>query len=264
MDLQAFLRGRATDSLLRLDDAITAAGLYKLPLLAVEENALALGILPKRYIRNCLSCKQQLRLLRSGVSIIGCGGLGGTVTEILARIGVGRLRLVDPDRFEEHNLNRQRFSAVDHLGKWKVEVAAEELRRINPAIQIDIVKTPFSREDIIAADVVVDALDSGSKRLQLAELCITHGKPLVHGAVREWYGQTGIQTETNTLFSLLYPPNKLATADAPPKVLAPTVTTIAGLQAAEVCKLLLDIKSPLTKHWLSSNLIDCDFDLIPF
>ncbi len=69
-----------------------------MPLSVIEETALKLSILPRRYMRNGLSCKQQLRLFLAKVSIIGCGGLGGSVAESLARIGFGNLRLVDPDR----------------------------------------------------------------------------------------------------------------------------------------------------------------------
>ena len=80
----------------------------------VEQTALEMEIIPERYTRNMttLSAKDQHHLLGCTVCVVGVGGLGGSVAEILARIGVGRLRLVDSDHFEDSNLNRQRLSLI--------------------------------------------------------------------------------------------------------------------------------------------------------
>ncbi len=257
-----FLNDTSTDSLLDLSVGIQAADSFDLHLAEIEEIALEHDLLPKRYMRNGLSCKQQLRLFRSKISIIGCGGLGGAVAETLARIGFGNLRLVDPDKFEEHNLNRQRFATCDLLGHWKVEAAKARLVRINPALKVIPVKKEFGIEDIKWADVIIDGLDCGQKRLHLATLCDKSEKALIHAAVREWFGQVGVHNKNNALVRNLYQSNP-AIKTQPPKVLAPAVSTIANLQVVELCKLLLGIKSPLTTHWLSCNLLDCEFELLP-
>lgn len=247
---------------LSLADAQAMAVSGNLALAEVEEQALLLGIMPRRYLRNGLDCPQQLRLQRARVAVIGCGGLGGSVAEALARLGVGSLRLVDPDSFEEHNLNRQRFATVETLGKAKVEAAREALLVVNPAIRIETARAGFGERDVLAVEVVVDALDSAGRRLDLAALCRRHGRPLVHGAVRDWYGQVGIATTTNDLIADLFPRAELAAA-SPPGVTAPTVALVAALQAAEAGKLLLGLPSPLKGNWLSCNLLSCEYELVP-
>jgi molybdopterin/thiamine biosynthesis adenylyltransferase len=100
----------------------------------VEIAALRQHIIPDRYLRNMktLSEADQIRLLESTVCIVGMGGLGGLVTETLARMGVGRFRLVDGDVFEAHNLNRQLFSGVDLIGMSKVEAAVARRENDQP------------------------------------------------------------------------------------------------------------------------------------
>ena len=85
----------------------------------VELAALRGGIAPWRYVRNLgtIGLDGQAKLLQSAVSVVGLGGLGGYVTEALARMGVGRLVLIDGDVFEEHNLNRQLLSGESVLGQ---------------------------------------------------------------------------------------------------------------------------------------------------
>jgi molybdopterin-synthase adenylyltransferase len=89
--------------------------------------SLTLGISPHRYLRNreAVSLEDQLRLASSQVTVIGAGGLGGHVIHLLSRIGVGCLVVVDCDRFDETNLNRQIFCTMDSLGKPKAHIASE-------------------------------------------------------------------------------------------------------------------------------------------
>ncbi|NNK56468.1 MAG: HesA/MoeB/ThiF family protein, partial [Desulfofustis sp.] len=96
----------------------------------IQLAALRQGIVPEVYARNQkrLSCADQIKLLQSHVAVIGLGGLGGTVTEILARIGIGTLTLVDGDRFDDSNLNRQLLSSTEVLGKPKASVAEARVK----------------------------------------------------------------------------------------------------------------------------------------
>src|SRR6185369_3162533 len=109
----------------------------------VEEVALDRGILPARYQRNrkAISVQDQLTLFRSRVAVIGCGGLGGYVVEELARLGVGTIVVIDPDVFEEHNLNRQLFSSPANLDTAKVEAAAKRIGEVNPAVNLVPIQT---------------------------------------------------------------------------------------------------------------------------
>src|SRR5512147_1622181 len=104
----------------------------------VEAAALAAGVVPLRYSRNMrsLSCEDQTVLLGAAAAVVGLGGLGGTVVEILARLGVGRLAVIDGDRFEDSNLNRQLLSSVEDLGRSKADVARERIHRVNPSVKV--------------------------------------------------------------------------------------------------------------------------------
>src|SRR5262245_31668460 len=79
---------------------------------------------------------EQEQLRQSRVAIIGMGGVGGVHLITLARLGVGKFTIADPDRYELANMNRQYGARVDTLGRAKVEVMAEEVRRINPDVDI--------------------------------------------------------------------------------------------------------------------------------
>ena len=262
--LRQFIARHTVDGCIALADELAAAASQGLPLRKIEEQGLILGVMPRRLMRNCLSCAQQLRLLRARVAVIGCGGLGGTVAEILTRLGVGSLRLVDPDIFEEHNLNRQRFATLETLGFPKVSAAKSALKAINPVTEIEVIQSEFCKADVQAAEIIVDCLDSAGKRQVLATLCKTLNRPLIHGAVQEWYGQVGVATSANDLIASLYP-STLNNSPLPlsPRVIAPTVSAIASLQAAETCKFLLNLPSALNYSWLSCNLLDSEYDCIP-
>ncbi len=227
---------------------------------AVETLALEHSILPLRYKRNGLSPAEQLKLLRSSVAIIGCGGLGGRNAEILGRTGVGRLILTDPDVFSETNLNRQIFCTRENLGQAKVTVLGEALQQINPALDISLHQHPFDISSITGADIVIDALDSADARKELATLCRTMDLPLVHGAVKGWYGQLGVDSCSNNIISTLYRQGGEGTT--PPRVLPVTVGLIAALQAAEACKLILGRGPVRDNGWLQCDLYNGDFEAI--
>lgn len=227
----------------------------------VENHALEHSILPARFKRNSLSCDEQLRLFQSRISIIGCGGLGGRTAELLARLGIGHLILTDPDSFSESNLNRQSFCTTETLGQNKVDVIAGELKKINPVLEITRNIEPFKEHSIAGADIIIDGLDSTEARIELAALCQIHDIPLVHGAVKEWYGQAGVERVGNPLINTLYS-LKSGKETSPPRVMVMNVALIAAIQAAETCKLLLGHHSPLTNGWLQTDLLYCEYETL--
>jgi molybdopterin/thiamine biosynthesis adenylyltransferase len=218
-------------------------------------------VVAERYIRNGFSAGEQKALQCATVSIIGCGGLGGRTAELLTRLGIGSLVLTDPDVFSESNLNRQLFCNMETLGQAKTTVVARELQKINPALHIHSFVQAFDASSVSGADIVIDALDSGNARKQLATLCHQQNIPLVHGAVNSWYGQVAVGHPASPLMTTLYPDsNKL---DTPPNVLPMTVSLIASMQTAEVCKYILRQDSPLQKSIsLQCDLLHCQYELI--
>jgi len=165
------------------------------PVREVELAALEAGIVPWRYVRNVgtIGLDGQAKLLRSAAAVVGLGGLGGFVAEALARMGVGRLILIDRDVFEEHNLNRQLLSGEANLGELKSESARQRVAEINSAVEVTAHAAMLTRESLpqllAGADVVVDALDRLPIRLVLQEGVQALGVPMVHGSIAGFLGQ---------------------------------------------------------------------------
>jgi molybdopterin/thiamine biosynthesis adenylyltransferase len=179
-------------------DACEIAEKIRLPLATIECAALEAGIVPERYSRNqkSLSNPDQLRLLRSHVAIIGLGGLGGTVTEILARIGIGRLTLVDGDCFDESNLNRQLLSSPANVGQSKAETAKLRVQEINPAVKVRTIPEFFRADNAQAilhgAQLAIDCLDTIADRFILEEGCRKASIPLISAAIAGSSGQATV------------------------------------------------------------------------
>ena len=134
MSVKRFLAEKADGQLLSWVDQREMMSRFELDCAAAEVLILQGGYLPARYQRNqqMIPTKQQLRLFQSKVAVVGCGGLGGYILEELARLGVGQIVAIDPDVFEEHNLNRQLLSTIDSLGVAKTEAAVGRIAAINP------------------------------------------------------------------------------------------------------------------------------------
>jgi molybdopterin/thiamine biosynthesis adenylyltransferase len=269
--LPEFLQSGAEQNLLPWACHLAAAEEFRVSLAEVEGVALSLGLMPSRYQRNLqtITVQNQLKLFRSRVAVIGCGGLGGYVIEELARLGVGTLVAIDPDVFEEHNLNRQLLSTTSALGRAKVEMAAERVAEINPATTLLPVQTPYAPERAAellgGAQVVVDALDSIPTRLALAKSCAEMQIPLVHGAIAGWYGNVCTQLPGDRSIESLYghsPQQRGVEQQLGNPSFTPAV--VASLESAEVCKLLLGLGKVLRSRCLVINLFDMSFDEIPF
>jgi len=161
----------------------------------VEILALENEIVPERYQRNVgtIGINGQVRLLKSKIVIIGLGGLGGIVLELLARMGIGNIVVVDGDVFEESNLNRQLLCRENNLGLSKTEAAFERVKNINQGIEVDAHFTPIKEENvgeiIDRVDVVIDALDNIPSRFLVEKGAKKMGIPLIHGAVAGFTGQ---------------------------------------------------------------------------
>jgi molybdopterin/thiamine biosynthesis adenylyltransferase len=268
--LLGFLQERAEGDLISWQSQCDAAARFALSLAQVEAAILAADLLPARYQRNraMLSTQQQARLFASRVAVIGCGGLGGYVLEELARLGVGQITAIDSDHFEEHNLNRQLLSTPATLGRVKVEAAVERIAEINPAVTVRPVQDYITRAngaDLLAgAGCVVDAVDNVTTRLDLEVLCHELNLPLVHGAIAGWYGHVAtIYPGEGTLQKLYrhWSGGKGIEQQLGNPSFTPAV--IASMQAAEVCKVLLDQGKLLRNRKLAFNLLEMEVEEIP-
>lgn len=267
----AFLEEWSRDGMLPWAAHCAAVKHFGLSHAAVERLALQNGLFPARYQRNrmMIDVHEQLRLFSSRVAVIGCGGLGGYVIEELARLGVGHLVAVDPDVFEEHNLNRQILATPNNLGLAKVEAARQRVEQINPAVTVTAVQDAFGlangRELLSGVEVAVDALDSISYRLELAEVTGAVGIPMVHGAIGGWYGHVATQFPGEETVQGIYR-HWVAGKGIEQQLGNPAFTpaVIASIEAAEVCKILLGKGELLRNRKLSIDLLEMEVHEIPY
>ncbi len=237
----------------------------------VEVAALREGIIPLRYYRNIasLGLDGQARLLSATAAVIGAGGLGGLVIELLARIGVGRLILVDGDSFTEDNLNRQLLCREGDIGRKKVEAAAERVRSVNSAVEViprPVFLTAENAAGLLAGtEVVIDALDRIAARLILEKAAAGLGVPLVHGAVGGFMGQVASVYPGEETLSAVYGGRKGEAARGIEAVLGtptPTPAAVAALEAMEAVKILLGRGRPLRDGLLCLDLESGEFSRI--
>jgi molybdopterin/thiamine biosynthesis adenylyltransferase len=265
--LEAYLTAGADNDLIPWRVQQSAMELFGCSCARVEAAILALGLLPARYQRNrqTISSAAQQRLFSSRVTIIGCGGLGGYVIEQLARLGVGELVVVDPDIFEEHNLNRQLLSTVAELGKSKVAAAVARVGVINPAVTVTPWEVAFDAANgatqLAGSDLVVDALDSIPVRLELAAVCAGLNIPLIHGAIGGWYGHVTTQFPGEKTIEAVYrnwSEGKGVEQQLGNPAFTPAV--VASIQVAEACKVLLEEMPLLRERLLHVDLLTMDFN----
>ncbi len=270
MGVKRFLDEKADGKLLSWVNQREMMSLFELECATAEELILQGGYLPARYQRNqqMISTEQQLQLFQGKVAVVGCGGLGGYILEELARLGVGQIVAIDPDVFEEHNLNRQLLSTIDSLGVAKAEAAMERIAAINPAVRVSPITAAFDLENgrnmLSGATLVIDAVDNVPTRLELAEICSQLDIPLVHGAIAGWYGQVVTLYPGDETLQKLYA-NWKEGKGVEAKLGNPSFTpaVIASLQVAEACKLLLGQGRPVRNSMLAIDLLDMQFDEIP-
>lgn len=208
-------------------------------------------MLPDRYLKNfsAISQEEQKTLGEKSVLVVGCGGLGGYVIEYLGRLGVGMIRVVDGDTFNETNLNRQLLSSTMNIGKPKVRAAVQRLQAVNSQVRSEGFEEFLTSENassfLQGMDVAVDALDNIPTRLLLQEACKLSSVPLVHGAIAGWWAQVCVVQPGEDYLSLLYPdPEPHAGAEEELGVLSFTAAMAAALQASQVVKLLLSKPVP--------------------
>jgi molybdopterin/thiamine biosynthesis adenylyltransferase len=241
----------------------------------IYRQAMKQGICPYRYIRNrnVISLSEQLVLAESCVAIVGSGGLGGHVVLHLARTGIGCLKVIDFDRFDETNLNRQALSSPSVLGKSKSGTAAQHVASVNPAVEVnpltDKVNPGNAGEILGGARVVVDALDNIGDRFVIEKAAMDLGIPLVHGAIAGFEGQMMTIWPGDGGLQQLYgkkPPKKKdpLSPEAVLGVPALTPALIATFQAMEVIKILLGRGTVFRNKMMHVDLEAGSMDLFNF
>ena len=217
---------------------------------------------------------EQQRFKDSKITVIGCGGIGGETIEMLARMGIGNLVLVDKDAFDLSNLNRQTLASLSDLGLDKSAVAAEKVRLINPYVNVDIFNEHVDQENIDKiigdSDIVIDALDNVLTRVIVSRKAKEKGIPYIHGAIHGTQGQiTVFLPNTKSYEEMFNLPSidkelteevindlKNVTSGVPP-VIGPTPNIIGCLEAFEAYKIITGIgKVTVAPKILTFDLLD--------
>ncbi|MBW2108053.1 MAG: ThiF family adenylyltransferase [Deltaproteobacteria bacterium] len=249
----------------------TLAGRYNIAGRDIEIAALNAGIIPQRYSRNMktLSPREQALLLASSATVVGLGGLGGNVLELMARLGVGTFYVIDGDTFEESNLNRQLLCTQDTLGINKAWAAAKRIEVINPSVVVhpysEYLREGNSAAIIEKSSVVVDCLDNVKDRFVLERAAKKAGRPLVSAAVAGLTGHAMTVFPEDPGLKLIYgSPEDLAGAGAQTILGCPpqAVALLAACQCSEVVHVLLNKKGLLRNRMLAVDLEDNTFEVV--
>jgi molybdopterin/thiamine biosynthesis adenylyltransferase len=264
--------GCETFRCLSLDDTAGIGREHGLTTREVSIAALESGFLPLRYVKNVgtVGLGGQARLLTSRVLLVGAGGIGGTAAELLARMGVGTIVIVDPDVYDETNLNRQNFACADVIGKAKVDVASDRIMEINCDVEVIRRRMAADSESlpglVEGADAVIDALDNLDDRLALQDACATSGVVMVHGAI------AGTALQVTTIFpgdpglSGFIPatPGEGKERGIEVETGNPATTPVicAVIQVQEAVKVILELGTTLRGKMLYLDMADWSFEFI--
>jgi len=200
----------------------------------------------------------QRRLKQARVLIVGAGGLGSPAALYLAAAGVGHLGLVDFDRVEASNLQRQVLYGTGDVGRGKLDAARDRLCGLNPHVEIEGHATRFDRgnalELVAAHDLVVDGTDNFATRYLVNDACVLAGRPNVYASIFRFEGQASIfATPDGPCYRCLHPeprPPGLVPSCAEGGVLGVLPGLLGVIQATEVIKLLLGLGEPLVGRLL--------------
>jgi molybdopterin/thiamine biosynthesis adenylyltransferase len=209
-----------------------------------------------RYSRNLLVEEMgeegQERLFGSAVLVVGAGGLGSPALLYLAAAGVGRIGVIDGDRLEVTNLNRQVIHPAASIGRWKAESAADTLRAFRPDLTVDVYPMMLTAENATALfrkyDAVVDASDNFPTKYLCNDAAVVTGRALVHAGVLRFGGQllTVVPGEGPCLRCLIseIPPRKDSPGCAEAGIVGAAAGVVGAWQAMEAIKLLAGIAPP--------------------
>ena len=195
----------------------------------------------------------QKRLKAAKVAVAGVGGLGCPTSIYLAAAGIGKIILLDSERFELSDLNRQILGWEKDIGRFKAEVAKEKLDAANSQIEVEAVVVEITKDNmqnvIEDVDVIVDGQDNWKTRFILNEYCVTQNVPFVHAGVSALHGQiTTIVAGKGPCLRCIFPKDPPEREKIP--VLGATPALFASLQVMETVKLVTGIGRPLVGRML--------------
>ena len=247
---------------LSLKRSLEIARRKRIPLRTVEIKALRKQIIPERYSKNirAIGIDGQIKLLESQIAIVGVGGLGGAALEFAARLGIGKIIIIDGDRFTESNMNRQLLSHCKNIGKLKAHEARKRIRLVNPAIEVGAISVAANKKNLIGiigeSHVVIDGLDNIRTRIILEKACKELRIPLIHAAVAGFAGQVTTIFPEDSGLKRIYGTRSVPERDNKNDlgIICVTPALAAAIQVSEAIKVLLGWPKTLRERVLFFDL----------
>ena len=221
-----------------------------------------------RYDRNKPLITEEGQRLLSGctAAVAGLGGLGGEIAEQLARLGFGKLILIDCDVTDVTNLNRQLLATEDSIGVHKTETARQRLNSVNSGVKLSVRAERIDERNALdllsGADIVLDALDNLPSRRILVGACRELGIPVVHGAIGGWYGQVSFILPGDDTLDRLYPTGDEVSGFAGAGAPAFLPPIVASVQTAQAVKWRLGLGGLLAGQVLYMDLLRHSFNIV--
>lgn len=229
----------------------------------------------RRYARHIIlpgiGGEGQRKLVDSKVLCIGAGGLGSPVAMYLAAAGVGKLGILDFDKVDESNLQRQILHTTPDVGRPKVASAVDRLRAINPTIEVvpyDTILTSANAFEVLESwDVIVDGTDNFPVRYLVNDATQMLGKPLVYGSIYQWDGQATVfmPGRDSPCYRCLFPqppPPGTVPSCAEGGVFGVLPGIVGSIQAAEAIKLITGVGEPLVGKLLIFDALAMEFTTV--
>jgi adenylyltransferase/sulfurtransferase len=209
----------------------------------------------------------QKKMLNAKVLIIGCGGLGSPCAYYLAGAGIGHIGLIDSDKVELSNLQRQILHFTDNVGMPKVESAKEKLLALNPKLRITSYELRLTSQNIMGIikdyDIIVDGSDNFPTRYLVNDACVLSNKPLSHAGILSFDGQAiTIIPRQGPCYRCLFqepPPPGMVPSCQEAGILGVVAGVLGLIQATEVLKYILEKGDLLVGKLLIFNALEMNF-----
>jgi molybdopterin/thiamine biosynthesis adenylyltransferase len=204
----------------------------------------------------------QKKIKRAKVFVAGIGGLGSISSYYLAAAGIGHLKIVDKDKVDYSNLNRQIIHWTNDIGEWKSASGNRKLTSLNPNCHVDAVRAEITAGNCVEligdCELIVDAMDNMKGRRVLNAASVRMGIPYIYGGVHQLDGMatTFIPGKTPCL-ECVFPDEHAESSPAPPGILGPVPGVISCIQSIEAVKIILGMQGLLTGRLLCF----CGYDM---
>lgn len=221
-----------------------------------------------------LDKQEQEKFKNARITVIGCGGIGGEAIEMLARMGIGELVLVDEDSFDITNLNRQTLATFEDIGHDKSSVAKKKVESINPNVNVTSFSQHVNQENVDEiikdSNLIIDALDNVLTRVIVSRKAREMKIPFVHGAIHGSLGQVTVFLPNTKSYEELFNLPSLNkdlsedvikelenVASGTPPAFGPTPNLVGCLEAMEAFKIITGIgKVTVSPKMLTFDLLD--------